>query len=143
MNPEGSSPLHGIICLWFGVIADIPDGWVLCDGSNGTPDLAGRFIRGAGIGATPHYRGGTPLHNHTIDVDQDTHNHTASSSLERTDIDSGNNIADSSPDGQYLDETDDHQHIITVDNDAHNHQAGSNNADHRPPYHTLCYIMKL
>ena len=38
----------GIITMWSGAIADIPLGWALCDGSNGTPDLRDRFIVGAG-----------------------------------------------------------------------------------------------
>jgi hypothetical protein len=38
----------GIIMLWSGSQATIPSGWLLCDGTNGTPDLRGRFIIGAG-----------------------------------------------------------------------------------------------
>jgi hypothetical protein len=38
----------GIISLWSGSIATIPSGWLLCDGSNGTPDLRDRFVVGAG-----------------------------------------------------------------------------------------------
>ena len=38
----------GSIIPWFGNIADIPDGFALCNGSNGTPDLRDRFIVGAG-----------------------------------------------------------------------------------------------
>ncbi len=30
---------------------NIPIGWVICDGTNGTPDLRGRFILGSGVGA--------------------------------------------------------------------------------------------
>lgn len=37
----------GIITMWSGSIAAIPSGWVLCDGTNGTPDLRDRFIVGA------------------------------------------------------------------------------------------------
>lgn len=47
---------RGDIKLWSGAIAAIQPGWALCDGSNGTPDLRGRFIVGAGgaygVGAT-------------------------------------------------------------------------------------------
>jgi hypothetical protein len=39
--------LSGIIVMWSGTIATIPSGWVLCNGSNGTPDLRNRFIVGA------------------------------------------------------------------------------------------------
>lgn len=35
------------IIAWDGLIADIPSGWVLCDGANGTPDLRGRMALGA------------------------------------------------------------------------------------------------
>jgi microcystin-dependent protein len=36
----------GAILMWSG--SSIPSGWALCDGSNGTPDLRGRFIVSAG-----------------------------------------------------------------------------------------------
>ena len=38
----------GVISIWSGDVGSIPDGWAVCDGSNGTPDLTGRFIVGAG-----------------------------------------------------------------------------------------------
>lgn len=34
----------GMIAWWYGNIASIPDGYALCDGSNGTPDLRDRFV---------------------------------------------------------------------------------------------------
>lgn len=47
---EGALP-PGIITLWYGSIADVPDGWALCDGGiyNGyvTPDLRNKFVIGA------------------------------------------------------------------------------------------------
>jgi microcystin-dependent protein len=36
----------GVILAWSGAINSIPLGWALCDGSNNTPDLRGRFILG-------------------------------------------------------------------------------------------------
>jgi len=39
-------PKNGII-MFSGVETDIPTGWYLCNGSNGTPDLRNRFILGA------------------------------------------------------------------------------------------------
>lgn len=44
---NGTIPVGGII-MWSGTIANIPTGWALCNGSNGTPDLRNRFIAGAG-----------------------------------------------------------------------------------------------
>jgi len=42
----------GVIVMWSGTIANIPSGWALCDGTNGTPDLRDRFVVGAKQDAT-------------------------------------------------------------------------------------------
>ena len=39
-----SSIPSGLISMWSGSVDGIPSGWVLCDGSNGTPNLLDRFI---------------------------------------------------------------------------------------------------
>lgn len=39
---------YGVIVIWHGNTSSIPDGWCLCDGTNGTPDLRSRFVYGAG-----------------------------------------------------------------------------------------------
>jgi microcystin-dependent protein len=44
---NGTIPVGGII-MWSGTISNIPSGWALCNGSNGTPDLRSKFIVGAG-----------------------------------------------------------------------------------------------
>jgi microcystin-dependent protein len=36
----------GMIVLWNGSASSVPEGWALCDGSNGTPDLRGKFVLG-------------------------------------------------------------------------------------------------
>jgi hypothetical protein len=38
----------GCIAWWSGSEASIPAGWLLCNGSNGTPNLRDRFVVGAG-----------------------------------------------------------------------------------------------
>ena len=48
----------GIIVMWSGSLDNIPTGWVLCDGTNGTPDLTRRFIYGAGNGINVNGNGG-------------------------------------------------------------------------------------
>jgi len=57
------TPKGGIIA-WAPTVANIENGvlippptWALCDGSNGTPDLRGRFILGSGHGAGLTIRG--------------------------------------------------------------------------------------
>jgi len=58
--------MTGIICGWHGAIVDIPDGWVLCDGNNGTPDLRNQFIIGAGGSYAVGASGGGAGHNHNF-----------------------------------------------------------------------------
>ena len=50
----------GIICMWSGSTASIPDRWALCDGvTPGTPDLRSRFIVGAGLAGAQYEIGET------------------------------------------------------------------------------------
>lgn len=44
---RAATPIGGIM-LWSGALTAIPDGWYLCDGTEGTPDLRDRFVIGAG-----------------------------------------------------------------------------------------------
>jgi len=86
----------GVIVMWGGTTLNIPAGWQLCDGSNGTPDLRNQFIVGAGSSYNPGASGGAssvtlanvniPSHNHTVSIIGTTgsaggHTHTASSSV--------------------------------------------------------------
>lgn len=44
--PARTVPVRGVI-MWWGEVADIEEGWQLCDGTNGTPDLRDKFVIGA------------------------------------------------------------------------------------------------
>lgn len=47
--PAGTSLVStGCIFFWYGTTGTIPSGYVLCDGTNGTPDLRDQMIMGAG-----------------------------------------------------------------------------------------------
>lgn len=62
---------RGAIAMWFG--ASVPSGWAFCDGTNGTPDLRARFIKGAGGSGFDQVNtaGGAAAHSHTLP----SHNH--------------------------------------------------------------------
>lgn len=69
----------GVIVLWSGNFGSIPAGWVLCDGTNGTPDLRNRFVFGANVTGDVGTTGGNssitlstaqlPAHNHSGTTD--------------------------------------------------------------------------
>lgn len=108
----------GIIAIWSGSIASIPTGWVICDGTNGTPNLKDMFVVGAGnsyaVSATGGATSVTPTtntagaHNHGgADATAGSHNHggnTAGYSLQVGDLAS-------------------HSHPITVTDPGHVHAA--------------------
>ncbi len=79
----------GGIAMWSGTVASIPEGWALCDGSNGSPDLRDRFVVGALAGQEPGDVGGAntvtlalnqmPVHKHGATAATDgAHTHSAS-----------------------------------------------------------------
>ena len=78
---------RGIIVMWSGSIDQIPQGWALCDGTNGTPDLRDRFIVGAGSSYSVGAKGGAasitltvdqiPSHSHSTDS-AGSHSHSGS-----------------------------------------------------------------
>ena len=158
----------GTIVLWSGSEATIPSGWVLCDGTNSTPNLQNKFIMGAGDTYAVAATGGTktiseamlPAHNHAITVNNDTHNHSGSSgnqsaSHTHTITGMGNSGEHGTVSGTLWNDTSSkatgnqntsHSHTITINNDTHNHTATSANTgsgdDFINPYYALCYIQK-
>ena len=50
----GGNVETGTIVIWSGTIANIPTGWQLCDGTNGSPDLRDKFVVGAGYDGTTY-----------------------------------------------------------------------------------------
>lgn len=72
---HATSATHGVpkgtIVMWSGKISDIPYGWALCDGSNGTPNLLDKFVKSVSSASeTPGETGGsaTTEHQHSIGI---------------------------------------------------------------------------
>lgn len=63
--------MQNSILIWPSSLVSIPTGWLICDGTNGTPDLRNRFIVGAGNNFSVGDTGGSknltiiPQHTHT------------------------------------------------------------------------------
>ncbi len=109
--------VRGIILLWSGLIAKIPNGFVICDGTNGTPNLTDMFVRGAGHLSAPGETGGNVNHNHTFTGDGHFHDLALALGLQF-----GPDISDRT----------------TLDPAA----GTTDNANGLPPYYALAYIMK-
>ena len=141
----------GAILMWSGAINDIPVGWALCDGSNGTPDLRDRFVVGAGSSYSVGNTGGAqsvtlttaqlPAHNHTATSDttgEHTHKYTRLGLLSSKTVEAGTSIRDRYSAVSDTSSAGAHSHEITVNN------TGSGEPhENRPPYYALAYIMKL
>lgn len=150
----------GIISMWSGTNANIPTGWQICDGTNGTPDLRDRFIVGSGATYTTGNSGGSinkTSSNTTVSVSVSVG--STSLSVPRNGwgttggapgtITSGSLVVGSgSPEVSETLESlrraggdrslGSHTHSGSGSSSAHNHTT-----DVRPPYYALAYIMKL
>ena len=121
----------GLIAIWSGATNAIPTGWLICDGTNSTPDLRDRFIIGAGstysVGATG---GSSTLDSHTLTIAElasHTHTYVAHSSTKGTGDDNGPAAQTGTTTGTTS---------TTGSGTAHTHTGTL------PPYYALAYIMK-
>nr|MDJ0520217.1 hypothetical protein [Trichodesmium sp. MO_231.B1] len=123
----------GVILMWSGAANQIPQGWVLCDGQNNTPNLKDRFIVGAGNSYNPGNTGG--YNQVTLTIEQmPSHNHANGNYkyLMRKNI----NWTTDGTDKNGANEPD----VVNV---GEIKSQGSNQAhENRPPYYALCFIMK-
>jgi len=66
----------GTIQMFSGLLADIPTGWQLCDGTSGTPNLIAKFVVGAPDATEAGGEGGEETHTLTV-PEMPNHNHTS------------------------------------------------------------------
>ena len=146
----GVIPPGGII-MWSGSEVNIPAGWLLCNGSNGTPDLRNRFVVGAGTGSSYAVgaTGGSAdaivvAHSHTITDSGHIHamNADGRAVAKRKGSDAvidGVSLRAAAEDADYSgsQNTGSQTTGITV-----NSQGTSGTNANLPPYYALCYIMK-
>lgn len=155
INAENLNKLlpKGLISMWSGSITSIPEGWVLCDGNNGTPDLRNRFIVGAGGEYSVGNKGGIkevtlteaqmPRHSHsgsTSSAGSHSHNlrerggwgggdYDTLDFVEREDYNIKSGVVMSAGS---------HSHSVSI-----GHAGSGQSHENRPPYFALAFIMKL
>jgi hypothetical protein len=132
----------GAIILWSGSLGSVPTGYVLCDGTNSTPDLRDRFVVGAGSTYSVAATGGTAdaivvTHTHTATVTDPGHLHIYNRG--GTDTVSGGGITIQTNSALPPQNTSTATTGISVTNA----NAGtSGTGQNLPPYYALAYIMK-
>ena len=143
----------GVIVIWSGSTGSIPSGFVLCDGTNSTPDLRNSFILGAGNNYTVGQTGGS------TDAIIVSHTHTASSTSTVTDsghshalggnyTNAGGSVANLSLQKlnalrELSQPTDISTTGITVATSTTNQSTGTSGTNaNMPPYYALAFIMK-
>ena len=144
--------VSGMIMLWSGSTSSIPSGWVLCNGSNGTPNLRDKFVVGAGSSYAVNAQGGSNtiatsdtavgITNATLSVPRDGWGTTGGPLGTAT----AGRLLVGSGQAEYSEGLESiraagsnrslgsHSHTVS----AHNHTV-----DTRSPYYALAYIMKL
>ena len=165
----GNAFVAGMIMLWSGASNAIPSGWLLCDGTNSTPDLRNRFVVGAGSTYAVGDTGGSATSTGTIagtvggtaltEAQMPKHFHRMVGPFGTT-MTQGTESAFGNYGGGTPDDTAFAYNTWSVGGDAasggtgtgtsngdsHTHSfsgsfTGSTNGN-LPPYYSLCYIMK-
>ena len=139
LSAVAAIPVGGII-LWSGSVASIPAGWLLCNGAYSTPNLADRFILGAGNLYAVNAAGGStdsivPSHTHTATSTDSGHTHLSAgiNTMNGTSAGGGGMQA-----GANTITTSSTANITTTVATAGVSPTNAN----MPPYYALCYIIK-
>ena len=158
----------GIIVAWSGSANNIPEGWHICDGTEGTPDLQGKFILGSSSAHAVGTTGGeethqlttdeTPSHTHKINIDKSkltisssgAHTHSLYSDS-GSPVSNNHDIVRGVGNGNayfslnpFTGTDGTHTHTINGSiSGTINNTGGDQAHNNMPPYYTLCYIMKL
>ena len=139
LSATASIPV-GCIVLWSGSVATIPAGWLLCNGAYSTPNLADRFVIGAGNTYAVNAAGGSTdlvVPSHTHSVTDPGHAHNISSQNTNTagsPFDLSSFSGSTAPVTRATNSAFTGISIVTTG-------VSPTNAN-LPPYYALCYIIK-
>ena len=147
----------GSIIMFNGTTSEIPEGWHICDGTEGTPNLIGKFIKASDIsGGT----GGSstiqileenmPKHTHTFVGNQVTtseagaHTHTIRGKYGKSDNANDRNCLETGLETDLIttSQSGAHTHTIDMSNTQLSYQGEGKPIEFEPLYYSLIYIMK-
>lgn len=149
---EGKEDIYpiGSIIAFTGSLSMVPEGWIFCDGNNGTPDLHDKFLKSVPDTSTdPSIVGGSnskaisqsqmPSHSHPLSIESaGDHSHN----LELTDdqdLDINSGYEDYDPDYKTTETiTWNHGHSIST-----NSTGGDGSFDNQPPFYEVAFIKKI
>lgn len=148
---EQNSTTHpGTVTIWTGLLSNIPDGWAVCDGNNGTPNMLDRFSKGAKSGNSSGTTGGQA--SVTLNTDQlPSHTHSGSTTTDGSHthkISAEGDVTSGGVSNDYLDSNGSNSHSTnTAGSHTHSFSTGWTGGDgsfeNRPPFYEVAFIMKL
>lgn len=140
---DAACPIGGII-MFDNPLANLPTGFVICDGLNGTPDMHDQFVYGAQNDAGVGVPGGSLTHSHTASVQSDgAHTHTLAAG---TGWASGNETVASDYGGTAaMANNHSHSGTATLPSDgAHTHSVSNvSSVSNLPTYLSLYFAMRI
>jgi microcystin-dependent protein len=149
--PPGSNPQ-----IYTGNIDSIPDGWFLCNGTNGTPNLSGKFLVGLDPGDADHNAIGKtggqkkvklseqemPQHKHSGSVSIPAHSHGLPGDVVGVGGTQTNALSNSNNVGHKTVSSTSSSGAQTGSISTAN-VGGNQSHENRPPYYTLAYIIYM
>ena len=146
--------IPGMIVMWSGTAETIPEGWAICDGTNGTPNLIDKFIKASN---EANNTGGNkeitlsinqlPSHSHTLSGTLTTttnggHSHSYQSASYGSAAPGENQILSKSQ--QYsTGHAGDHDHTMDLSGGRISDVGNGDKINIEPEYYSLIFIMKL
>lgn len=147
----------GSIIMFNGLSSEIPKGWHICDGTEGTPNLTGKFIKASntsgetgGKSTIQILEENMPRHTHTFVGNQVTtsesgaHTHTIRGKYGESDNANDRNCLETGSETDLIttSQSGAHTHTIDMSSTQLSYQGGGKPIEFEPLYYSLIYIMK-
>ena len=132
----GTIPVGGII-MWSGNANNVPDGWKLCDGTDGTPNLKGKFIVGYDPADSDYNTVGTTGGERSVTLStaqMPSHSHSATVRVSGLAASSNGDKDFFAPSWK----TKNSEDTIST-----NSKGSGQPHENRPPYYAMCFIMRV